>query len=49
MNYNAINVMLFSSLPRCMQDKIFGPVVCLTLFQSKSEVVARANNTEYGL
>ena len=32
-----------------MQDEIFGPVVCLTSFQSESEVVARANNTEYGL
>ena len=32
-----------------MQDEIFGPVVCLTSFKTEPEVIARANNTDYGL
>eukprot|EP00095_Tigriopus_kingsejongensis_P012399 snap_masked-scaffold364_size194629-processed-gene-0.15 protein:Tk12399 transcript:snap_masked-scaffold364_size194629-processed-gene-0.15-mRNA-1 annotation:"hypothetical protein DAPPUDRAFT_128869" len=34
---------------RCMQDEIFGPVVCITFFSEEDEVVARANNVRYGL
>ncbi|KIH66650.1 aldehyde dehydrogenase 5, family protein [Ancylostoma duodenale] len=34
---------------RCMQEEIFGPVVCVTKFESLEEVTARANDTPYGL
>ncbi|KAK6760034.1 hypothetical protein RB195_021527 [Necator americanus] len=34
---------------RCMQEEIFGPVVCVTKFSSLEEVTSRANNTCYGL
>ncbi|VDM75693.1 unnamed protein product [Strongylus vulgaris] len=34
---------------RCMQEEIFGPVVCVTKFTSIEEVTKRANNTCYGL
>ncbi|EPB79977.1 hypothetical protein ANCCEY_00926 [Ancylostoma ceylanicum] len=34
---------------RCMQEEIFGPVVCVTRFESLEEVTARANDTTYGL
>ncbi|PIO73281.1 aldehyde dehydrogenase family protein [Teladorsagia circumcincta] len=34
---------------RCMQEEIFGPVVCVTEFESTEEVVSRANATPYGL
>jgi len=43
---------LISGLPdssRCMQEEIFGPVACITQFDSEKEVVARVNNTRYGL
>ncbi len=31
---------------RCMQEEIFGPVVCLTPFAGEDEVVQRANNVK---
>ncbi|GMR52609.1 hypothetical protein PMAYCL1PPCAC_22804, partial [Pristionchus mayeri] len=34
---------------RCMQEEIFGPVVCLVPFGSNEEVISRANSTSYGL
>lgn len=34
---------------RCMQDEIFGPVTCITRFESEKEVIERVNNTRYGL
>ena len=34
---------------RMAQNEIFGPVFALYRFQTEDEVVARANNTEYGL
>uniref|UniRef100_A0A0K0DP64 Aldehyde dehydrogenase family 8 member A1 n=1 Tax=Angiostrongylus cantonensis TaxID=6313 RepID=A0A0K0DP64_ANGCA len=34
---------------RCMQEEIFGPVVCVTVFHSMEEVVSRVNNSPYGL
>jgi len=34
---------------RCMQDEIFGPVTCITPFDSEEEVIERVNNTRYGL
>ena len=33
----------------CLNDEIFGPVAALQTFTDEDEVVARANNTEYGL
>jgi len=33
----------------CMQEEIFGPVVCVTPFDSEEEVVGRANQVKYGL
>ena len=30
---------------RCMQDEIFGPVVCVTSFKDEEEVINRVNNT----
>ncbi|KHJ98044.1 aldehyde dehydrogenase family protein [Oesophagostomum dentatum] len=38
-----------SDSSRCMQEEIFGPVVCVAKFNSLEEVTARANNTCYGL
>jgi len=32
-----------------MQDEIFGPVTCVTKFETEEEVVQRVNNTRYGL
>eukprot|EP00054_Salpingoeca_dolichothecata_P019272 m.119653 g.119653 ORF g.119653 m.119653 type:complete len:483 (-) comp23192_c0_seq1:104-1552(-) len=34
---------------RCIQEEIFGPVVCVMPFDTEEEVVGRANNTIYGL
>lgn len=33
----------------CVQDEIFGPVAALQTFTDTEEVIARANDTEYGL
>ncbi len=33
----------------CMQEETFGPLAPITTFDSKEEVIARANNTPYGL
>ena len=33
----------------CLQDEIFGPVTCILSFTDETEVIARANNTMYGL
>lgn len=32
-----------------MQEETFGPLAPITTFDSKEEVIARANNTPYGL
>ncbi|CAJ0945348.1 unnamed protein product, partial [Mesorhabditis belari] len=34
---------------KCVQDEIFGPVVCVMSFKTKEEVIDRANATPYGL
>ena len=34
---------------RCMREEVFGPFCHLSPFDSEAEVVARANDTEYGL
>jgi len=34
---------------RMMQEEIFGPVIAVTPFDDDDEVVAEANNSEYGL
>nr|XP_003223357.1 PREDICTED: aldehyde dehydrogenase family 8 member A1 [Anolis carolinensis] len=33
----------------CMQDEIFGPVTCVTPFDTEDEVIQRANGVQYGL
>ncbi|MBT8415286.1 MAG: NAD-dependent succinate-semialdehyde dehydrogenase [Boseongicola sp.] len=33
----------------CLRDEIFGPVAALQTFRDEDEVIARANDTEYGL
>mgnify|MGYP001627781687 CR=1 FL=1 len=33
----------------CVQDEIFGPVAALQTFTDQEDVIARANDTEYGL
>ncbi|KAJ6660102.1 hypothetical protein lerEdw1_018028 [Lerista edwardsae] len=33
----------------CMQDEIFGPVTCVTVFGTEEEVIRRANGIKYGL
>jgi len=33
----------------CVQDEIFGPVAAIQTFSDQEDVIARANNTEYGL
>ena len=33
----------------CLSDEIFGPVAAIQTFTDEDEVIARANNTEYGL
>ncbi|KAJ5825150.1 Retinal dehydrogenase 1 [Penicillium riverlandense] len=34
---------------KIMKEEIFGPVVCINTFSSEDEVIAKANDTEYGL
>ncbi|MCL4125017.1 UNVERIFIED_CONTAM: hypothetical protein GTU68_017114 [Idotea baltica] len=34
---------------RCMQEEIFGPVTCVTSFDTEEEVIERVNGTIYGL
>ncbi|CAI2357395.1 unnamed protein product [Caenorhabditis sp. 36 PRJEB53466] len=34
---------------KVMTDEIFGPVVCITPFETSEEVIERANSTNYGL
>jgi succinate-semialdehyde dehydrogenase/glutarate-semialdehyde dehydrogenase len=33
----------------CVNDEIFGPVAAIQTFADEADVIARANNTEYGL
>ena len=33
----------------CVHDEIFGPVAAIQTFTDQDEVIARANDTEYGL
>jgi acyl-CoA reductase-like NAD-dependent aldehyde dehydrogenase len=34
---------------RCMQEEIFGPVVCVTPFATEEEVIKRVNNTRFDM
>lgn len=34
---------------RCMQEEIFGPVVCIAQFSHEDEIIQRANSVKYGL
>ena len=34
---------------RCMQEEIFGPVVCVAPFTDEAEVIEKVNGVEYGL
>ena len=38
-----------NNIVRCMQEEIFGPVTCVTVFDTEEEVIERVNNTNYGL
>ncbi|KAJ3338199.1 aldehyde dehydrogenase (NAD(P)(+)) ald5 [Gonapodya sp. JEL0774] len=43
---------IFSNVPehsKIMAEEIFGPVVCINTFETEEEVIARANNTTFGL
>ncbi|KAK0123196.1 hypothetical protein ONS96_010196 [Cadophora gregata f. sp. sojae] len=47
-----INPTIFTGLPedsQAMKEEIFGPVVNINIFKTEEEVLAKANNTEYGL
>lgn len=34
---------------RCMKEEIFAPIAAISVFDTEEEVIARANDTEYGL
>jgi betaine-aldehyde dehydrogenase len=34
---------------RIVREEIFGPVMCVLAFDDEAEVIARANDTEFGL
>jgi succinate-semialdehyde dehydrogenase / glutarate-semialdehyde dehydrogenase len=34
---------------KCVEEEIFGPLAAIATFQTEEEVIARANNTQYGL
>lgn len=34
---------------KCMKEEIFGPVVCISQFETEQEVIKRANDSPYGL
>jgi acyl-CoA reductase-like NAD-dependent aldehyde dehydrogenase len=34
---------------RLMKEEVFGPLVCIVPFKTEDEVIARANNVDYGL
>jgi len=38
-----------SDAARCVREEVFGPVCHITPFDTEAEVIARANDTEYGL
>ncbi|KAK8407533.1 hypothetical protein O3P69_002230 [Scylla paramamosain] len=38
-----------SDKSRCMQEEIFGPITCVTPFDTEEEVITRVNDTPYGL
>jgi acyl-CoA reductase-like NAD-dependent aldehyde dehydrogenase len=43
---SSVDIPLYTSLfSRCMQEEIFGPVVCVSPFQEEEEVINRVNNT----
>ncbi|KAH9220545.1 aldehyde dehydrogenase [Leptodontidium sp. 2 PMI_412] len=47
-----INPTIVTGLPedsQAMKEEIFGPVVNINVFKTEEEVLAKANNTEYGL
>lgn len=47
-----VNPTIFTGLPedsQAMREEIFGPVVNINTFKTEEEVLAKANNTEYGL
>lgn len=44
--------MIFTSIPehsQIIKEEIFGPVVVISTFTPESEVIAKANDTEFGL
>ncbi len=47
-----LNPTVVTDLPhtaRCMQEEIFGPVVCIAPFKTEKEAIEFTNSTEYGL
>ena len=38
-----------SDKTRCMQEEIFAPIAAVAVFDTEEEVIAKANDTEYGL
>lgn len=51
-NGNFVSPTVFSGCHdemRIVQEEIFGPVMSVLSFENEDEVIARANNTEYGL
>lgn len=47
--YNPTVLTEVSPAMRAYQEEIFGPVACLTRFESDEEAIALANDTDYGL
>ncbi|KAH8654620.1 aldehyde dehydrogenase domain-containing protein [Tricladium varicosporioides] len=48
----AIHPVIFTDQPEdspIMKEEVFGPVVCINTFATESEVIAKANSSEFGL
>lgn len=49
---NVVHPVIFKDAPedsRIMKEEVFGPVVVINTFKTEEEVIAKANNTEFGL
>jgi aldehyde dehydrogenase (NAD+) len=49
---NTVHPVIFADLPedsQMMKEEVFGPVVVINTFKTEEEVIAKANDTEYGL